>query len=200
MKRDSTNRLAVEHQAVAAYLDAMLQAQLDPVAIDNGASGAREHPSERPVWASQPFTAAMLDANGLKLAISKQLIGELLGWTEPTRPLAARSPWLLGSVEHGGVKLQVVDAFRLLVSDGHPACGGGRSAPRYQHILPLGDGRWGFACESGIDLVDLDPAQICWRSAATRRRWLAGTIAAHRCALLDVPALLALLDSGEWAS
>jgi len=42
-------------------------------------------------------------------------------------------------------------------------------------------------------VLRLTPDQVRWRTERTRRRWLAGTVIEHMCALIDPPAFAEML-------
>ena len=58
----------------------------------------------------------------------------------------------------------------------------------------IDEGRWALGCSRIGDVVDLEPADVKWRSSSGTRLWLAGTVTARLCALLDIDALIRQLD------
>jgi purine-binding chemotaxis protein CheW len=63
-------------------------------------------------------------------------------------------------------------------------------------VVFIADGTWGLACDELAQVVTLRPDEVRWRTSRTRRRWLAGTVIEHMCALLDPPVFADVLASG----
>ena len=61
--------------------------------------------------------------------------------------------------------------------------------------LSVAGQRWALACDGIGEQITPDPAQVNWRGAQGKRPWLAGTVRAPTCALLDIPELLRLLEA-----
>ena len=64
---------------------------------------------------------------------------------------------------------------------------------RAASLLVIDDGRWALACKQIGEVVALDRSEVKWRSTASKRPWLAGTVSERGCALLDVEQLVLLL-------
>ena len=58
------------------------------------------------------------------------------------------------------------------------------------------NGTWGLACDSVGEVIDLSMEQVKWRSSRSKRRWLAGTVLEHMCAIIDPPAFAEMLKTG----
>jgi purine-binding chemotaxis protein CheW len=148
-----------------------------------------------PDWAAGPFPCLLLKVRGLLLALPLVKLRQILPWTEPT-PIPGYQNWLLGMLqhEHGDLRnLKVIDTALLvmpeLVDKGEVA-----TVPP-QHIVTIGSGEWGLTCESVSEVITVDPVKIRWRTAQTRRPWLAGTAVEHLCAVLDAEQLARMLSS-----
>jgi purine-binding chemotaxis protein CheW len=89
--------------------------------------------------------------------------------------------------------LKVIDTALLVMPELVDKGGAAPIAP--QHIVTIGNGEWGLTCESVSEVITIDPAKIRWRTARTRRPWLAGTAVEHLCAVLDAEQLAAMLSS-----
>jgi purine-binding chemotaxis protein CheW len=61
-------------------------------------------------------------------------------------------------------------------------------------FVVLDEGRWALACDSVTDVTQIKRSAVKWRTVAGRRPWLAGTLMNPMCALLDVDALITLLE------
>jgi len=50
----------------------------------------------------------------------------------------------------------------------------------------ISDCDWGFAVDAVGGEIELEASKVRWRSAHTRREWLAGTVIDKMCAIVDV--------------
>lgn len=64
----------------------------------------------------------------------------------------------------------------------------------YDYIIQLQRTQWTLACKNVQTTVRIQPDQVKWRSAQGKRKWLAGTVVDHMCALLHVDSLVDLLE------
>ena len=67
---------------------------------------------------------------------------------------------------------------------------------KYRYLVMLGDSPWGLACDSLVRTERIDSADVRWRQGSSKRPWLAGMVRERMCALLDVDALLGMLEQG----
>jgi purine-binding chemotaxis protein CheW len=95
-------------------------------------------------------------------------------------------------------KINVVDTARWVM----PEKFGQQQAEThdYQYVIMLSNSAWGLACDKLINTMTLKQDEVKWREAAGKRPWLAGLIKQHMCALLDVDALIRLLEQGQNSS
>jgi purine-binding chemotaxis protein CheW len=94
--------------------------------------------------------------------------------------------------------VKVVDPALLVMPEGRipPEIGEeGRSNP--EHIILIGGKRWGLAADSVSETMTLNPDEVHWRSVRGKRKWLAGTVIEHMCALLDVEEFARILESSD---
>lgn len=184
-----------------------------PVEVRVEAPAAAAGETGIPSWGGAPFQSLLLRVQGLSLALPLVKLNRILPWTEPTH-LPGYVPWLLGVMRYLDRTVRVVDTAALVMPErlaGAAApergpktvAGHGRQAgesarpadPAGRHIVLIGDGRWGLTCDDVSSIITLDPAKVRWRSARTRRPWLAGTAVEHLCAVLDAERLAELLDA-----
>ena len=66
----------------------------------------------------------------------------------------------------------------------------------YQYLVVLEDSNWGLACESLVNTVKVDKSQVNWRSKPGKRPWLAGVVKQQMCGILNVEALIEMLNAG----
>jgi purine-binding chemotaxis protein CheW len=191
------NAIDVESPVAVAPAVATSQASVvTPVGTSAADAAALHAPvaADIPEWASAPFQSLLLKVQGLTLALPLVKLNRILPWTEPTH-LPGYLPWLLGVVRHLDRNVRVVDTAALVMPERAPARDAAAAADG-RHIVLIGDGRWGLVCDDVSTVLEIDPAQVRWRSSRTKRPWLAGTVVEHLCALLDAEQLAALLEQG----
>jgi purine-binding chemotaxis protein CheW len=91
---------------------------------------------------------------------------------------------------------KVVDTARFVLPVERAASLAYAPGDRCRHLVMIDEGRWALACSRIGDVVDLEPTDIKWRSASGTRLWLAGTVIARMCALLDIDQLTHELVTG----
>ncbi len=72
-----------------------------------------------------------------------------------------------------------------------------KNSLNYQYIIMLNDSQWGMMAEHLVDTVTLKQDEVKWLDSPNKRPWLAGLVKERMCALLDVNALIELLDEGS---
>lgn len=146
-------------------------------------------------WGSaQGVECLLFRVGGLKLAIPLSQLGGVhpaKGMT--VTPLFGQSDWSLGVWQSEDQKLTAVDSAKLIM----PERGVSLRDSGYAYLIQLDRTPWALACEGINDTVTLKNESIKWRSDASKRPWLAGTVISEMCALLDVPSLVALLESHQ---
>jgi len=148
---------------------------------------------EAPVQTEMPSQALLFSVAGLTLAVPLAELHGVLTWSATSiTPLPGHAPFFLGVRVHLGRNVKIVDV-------GHLISPGGRrmevTDPR--HIVLIGDGEWGLACENIGEVITLAANDIRWRSARTERPWLLGTVTKYLCALLDTRVFAAELAAGS---
>ncbi len=168
-----------------------------PVAESVHAAAAPPRAEDRPAWAEEPFQCMLFKAGGLNLAVALVELHGILEWSEHITPMPGHAPFYLGLVKHRGRSVPVVDTARLVLpADRRQELVHSAPGERLTRIILIGDAAWGLACDSVGEVLSLRPDQVRWRTQRTRRRWLAGTVVEHMCALLDARAFAHLLETG----
>jgi hypothetical protein len=148
---------------------------------------------------------------GLNFAIAQNQVRWVYPWPTKTPqvrwvyPWPTKAPietgeseWFLGETDLGEHKIKIVDIAMLVIPKSRQAILLSAFRPRLNHLLTVGTSDWGLACETVVGKVELASIDIQWRSDEGQRPWLAGTIASHKCALLDVGAIMHFLEHGCW--
>lgn len=145
-----------------------------------------------PAQVEMPFQALLFRVAGLTLAVPLAELHGVLTWSATSiTPLPGHAPFFLGVRAHLGRNVKIIDAGYLISPKGRRM---GVTDPR--HIVLIGGGEWGLACESIGEVIALAAKDIRWRSVHTERPWLLGTVTKHLCALLDTRAFAAELATG----
>ncbi|TWI53896.1 purine-binding chemotaxis protein CheW [Pseudomonas duriflava] len=147
----------------------------------------------RPDWAEKPFECLLFDVAGLTLAVPLICLGSIysLEGRELT-PLFGQPDWFLGILPAQTGNLKVLDAARWVMPERYRE----DFKDGLRFVISVEGFDWGIAVHQVSRSIRLDPAEVKWRTQRTQRPWLAGTVIDHMCALLDVSALAALIESG----
>ncbi|MDV6316940.1 chemotaxis protein CheW [Idiomarina sp. HP20-50] len=140
------------------------------------------------------FQALFFKVAGLTLAVPLKSLGGIHQLSKIS-PLMGKPKWFRGIMTERDNKLQVVDTARWVMPE--------KCTPEleesldYQYLITLNDSPWGLLCEELVTSEPLQPQSIQWRKETNSKRpWLAGVVRDRMCALLDVNALITLLDKG----
>jgi chemotaxis signal transduction protein len=136
---------------------------------------------------------------GLNLAIPLRKVTGAITWSPDIAPVAGSPDWLLGQRQYDDRAVQIIDTAMLIIPKARRDAMHSESRSRYQHIIVIGNGRWGLACEKRDGQIKLNTKEVNWRTEQGTRPWLAGTLTKDQCALLDADAMVKLLDSGQWS-
>jgi purine-binding chemotaxis protein CheW len=221
-KDERSTRLAEPDQAVFDYLDSLLkevekvadapaktaevveirpetQIQEQPkvvepvtevvaeAAIDTGT----EEVALIPEWAEEPFQCLLFSLRGVTLAVPLLSLDSIMRWEEEVAPLPGQPDWHMGVILHRDQQVVVVDTAQLLVPDKLGKAGEERE--KGSHILIIGGGTKGLACDSMAKPVTLTKDDVRWSGAGGSRPWVAGTIVEKLCILLNVECLLEMI-------
>ena len=172
-----------------------------------GASRSDSHDDSalRPLWAADRFSCQGFNVGGLKLAIPAEYIAGMQALelvpaaSNDPGPASAAAETVPGSGltmhylgqlrlhEDGspGALVDVLDTARLVMPERYDAS----MTEAYRYVLTLRDCDWCIAVDSIAGELSFDAGRVRWRSAHTRREWLAGTVVDKMCALVDIDAL-----------
>lgn len=151
----------------------------------------------RPEWADEPFQALLFKLSGLSMAIPLVELDGILEWPDTLTPLPNSSTWYLGLLDNRGKTLPVIELAQLVLPQKLRDKNLQQGGVSLNRIILIGDSTWGIACDSVSEVITLKPDEVRWRSSRTKRKWLAGTVIDHMCALLDAEGLVDLLGSGK---
>lgn len=185
----------VEMVSVSESQNEANTATATPDAVD--ASCAEPLAGGVPGWAEAPFQALLFKVSGLTLAVPLAELSGVQTWRDSTvTPMLGRIEWYLGLMSYRGRQVPVVDTAQLVLPPDRLANLLANSEERLGHVVFIQDGAWGLACDSVEDVISLDHDEVKWRSSRSKRRWLAGTVLEHMCAIIDPAAFAEMLRTG----
>lgn len=149
-----------------------------------------------PEWAGTRFQALLFEVAGLTLAVPLAKLKGVVANDQGLTEMPGHSALFLGVAPYQGVQSRVVDTARFVLPADRAAQLDEDSSDRAAHLVVIDEGRWSLACSSIGDVIELEAGQVKWRTAAGKRRWLAGTVIEQMCALLDIDELTRQLADG----
>ena len=123
-------------------------------------------------------------------------LGQIHAMPQST-PLPGQPKWMLGvgSVGQAATPMKVVNTARWVMPERYQD----QPEKRPQYVIGLHGTDWCLAVDEIKQPVTLRSKDIVWKREGSQRPWLAGTIKAHMCALLDVDTLVRQLSSDAQA-
>ncbi|MBY6031750.1 chemotaxis protein CheW [Marinobacter daepoensis] len=158
-----------------------------------GADKHEAEPPARPDWSGEPFECLIFTVAGLQLAVPLVLLGAVHRIEEEIRSLPGSPRWYMGIRPDRDHNLRVVDTAEWIMAGRVPE--GVRD--NYRFVIRLDNSEWGLACDEVAQSFTLKPEEVKWRTARSKRPWLAGTVVDHMCALIDVRTMAHLLARAE---
>jgi purine-binding chemotaxis protein CheW len=144
----------------------------------------------RPLWAQDRFECLLFTVSGLTLALP---LVELAGiYPLVITSLDAKDGRVssMGLLPIKNRRISVIDTASVVMSGRYDSAMRGR----FNYVVAIKGMDWGLAVDSidGAHIQEVDAVQ--WRSQLTRRRWLAGTVLDHKCAIVEANQLNAMLQ------
>lgn len=150
-------------------------------------------PLGRPEWSEKPFECLIFRVAGLQLAVPLILLGAIHRMEDEVKPIPGSPRWYMGIRPDKDMNLRVVDTAEWIMAGRVPQ--GARE--NYRFVIRLDSSEWGLACDDVAQSFTLKPDEVRWRTARSKRPWLAGTVIKHMCALIDVRTMADLLVRAE---
>jgi len=195
-----SKKLADHQQAVSSYLDDMLFEEPTPQSLilpdlntqltidtDTDTSSAFNENT----WRESPFQTLLFDIQGLQLAIPLHELNGILTWPEkPLTKMPGKASWHIGLYSQEHQHTQVINTGDIILPDNY-----NNTDSESGFIILIDDGRWGLACNKVNEVVTLSPDEIRWRQEPGNRPWLAGTVLEKMCSILNIEALVKILEA-----
>jgi purine-binding chemotaxis protein CheW len=196
----------VEHQAkvqtkakvAAPAPQAKVTAQID-VTTNNAVAMAAKRKAEpakaqEKLYRQGDFQALFFDVAGLTVAVPLTELGGIHNMGK-LNSLIGKPDWFMGVMVHREHKLSIVNTAKWVMPEKYDI--DLENSIEYQYIIMLDNSPWGLACEKLVNTVTLQQDDVKWKEHSGRRPWLAGLIKERMCALLDVSALIEMLEQGQ---
>lgn len=202
--------LVDQNLALDSYLDALLYEQLTlphsvhgydetapggVLAMTAGAAAREAMAQESSEGGGQAMEAVIFTVDGLRLALPVVKLARIVDFPAGITPATGTQPWQVGRCIIEQQVVEVIDPAEIVIPPSHRVRGSDDRRHDMRHLLLIDATSWALACQE-VETATLDMTDIHWRTAQTRRRWLAGTVMTHGCGLLDVDGLLGELTSG----
>jgi len=140
------------------------------------------------------FQAMFFEVAGLTIAVPLIELGGIHK-VDKTSSLMGKPDWFKGVMLYRDEKINVVDTALWVMPE---KCDQAlKDSLNYQYIIMLNDSSWGLMAEHLVDTVVLSQDEVKWLDSSEKRPWLAGLVKEKMCALLDVSALIELLNKGS---
>lgn len=158
--------------------------------LDSAAPESRD-----PDWLGEELQAMLFKVAGLTLAVPLVDLNGVVEWDdEAITTMPGHADFYLGLMTHLNRQIPVVDTARLVLpANKRVALAGEDPRQRVTRVVLINDSRYGLACDEVNEVITLKADAVRWRSQRTKRRWLAGTVIKHMCALVDATAFADLL-------
>jgi purine-binding chemotaxis protein CheW len=188
----------VSAQVIAPAVDAPPAAAAEPEAADTSAQAvlASElawHDNGRPAWAQSAFEVLLFKVSGLTLAVPLIALGQIQPLTDELTPLFGQAEWFMGLQPTHSGKIRVLNTAQFVMPERYDA----NFVKTAQYVVSISGLPWGLAVDAVEQPMTLQPEDVKWRSSRSKRPWLAGTVKAHMCALLDIPMMGQLLIDAD---
>lgn len=151
-----------------------------------------------PEWANEPFQVLLFEVAGLKLAVPLIELSAVIEWNDTVTEMPGSANFYMGILQHLDNRVAVIDTAKMVFPANKQAeLLDDNARERVKHIVLIDNYRWGLACDKIGEVITLQPEEIRWRSSKTNRKWLAGTVIDHMCALLNSEAFAEMLAKGQ---
>ena len=184
----------IEEPAPTPVEDAPAPPVAEETPVETAPSVTEPEPQD-PAWLGQDLQAMLFKVAGLTLAVPLVDLNGVVEWDEEAiTAMPGHADFYLGLMTHLNRQIPVVDTARLVLPENkRVALAGEDPRQRVTRVVLINDSRYGLACDEVNEVITLKADAVRWRSQRTQRRWLAGTVIEHMCALVDATAFAELL-------
>ncbi|MEN8177573.1 MAG: chemotaxis protein CheW [Pseudomonadota bacterium] len=146
-----------------------------------------------PGWAKAPFQVLMFEVCGVTLAVPLISLTGILKLSGSLCQLPGQPVWHIGVLTNRSQKIVAVDTARLIMPERIDPERAQQAIPG-SHLLLIGEGDFGLLIDKIKTTVKMDKGDVRWRHDPGQRSWLAGIIIGQLSVLLNVDALLVMIQ------
>jgi purine-binding chemotaxis protein CheW len=120
-------------------------------------------------------------------------LGQIQPLTDELTPLFGQADWFMGLQPTAAGKVRTVNTAKFVMPERYDES----FLKTAKYVVSINGVPWGLAVDSVNQPIRLEPEDVNWRSERSKRPWLAGTVKAHMCALLDIPRIGQMLVDAD---
>ena len=198
---ETTEELVVESPVVTEPVVETLSEPVDVVQTtevvepDLAVAESEVVASEIPDWGEEPFKTLFFNVGDTTLAAPLEKLSGILTECDDIKVIPGNTARYLGVIIHRGNTIRIVD-FEHLVAElsGEPMSQVPAEVEPPKRIVLIEGERIGIACRDVAEVEEVAPSEVRWRVGTSKRPWYRGIVVGKMCALLDIDALLSILD------
>jgi len=151
-----------------------------------------------PEWGSPSFKALFFNVGDMLLAAPLEKLSRILTECDEIKVMPGNTARYLGVLVHHGKTIRVID-FENLVAElsGEAVTPSARELAPFDRVILIEGESIGIACRAVAEVKEINASDVRWRVGTTKRLWYRGIVVGKMCALLDIDALLSLLNDDE---
>ncbi len=181
-------------ELVQKVVDKVELPKIDILPISTEKSRSQVYDVKEKSYRQGDFQAMFFDVAGLTIAVPLIELGGIYKVDKMTS-LVGKPDWFKGVMLYRDEKINAVDTALWVMPEKCDEIL--KNSLNYQYIIMLNESPWGLMAEHLVDTVVLSQDEVKWLDSSDKRPWLAGLVKDKMCALLDVNALIQLLDKGS---
>lgn len=147
----------------------------------------------RPKWAQESFECLLFKISGLTMAVPLVELGSIYPINDELTPIFGQAKWFIGLMSVAGSNIRTVNTAKIVMPERYDE----KFLQDIRYIISIDGYDWGLAVDCVDKAVTLEPEAVRWRTARSKRPWLAGTVVEYMCALLDVQAMAQMLNQSD---
>ncbi|WP_084611210.1 chemotaxis protein CheW [Zooshikella ganghwensis] len=149
------------------------------------------------VQENQILDCLLFSVGGLRLAVPLTELGTVLSVRDyPLTTLVGKPSWFLGIIHYQQQTFNVIDTAQCIMPERYKA----DAQKAFHYLLVIENSSWVLAVDNVHESILLSEHEIRWRKQKGKRPWLAGTVIAKMCALLNIKALALQLNSQVYSN
>ncbi len=147
----------------------------------------------------EPFQVLLFKVAGLSLAVRLIELNGVVEWDETKiTEMPGHSNFYLGLLQYLGKSIPIIDTAKLVFpADKLVSLSADKPYERVKRIVLIDDSKWGLACDEIDEVIELVSEAVKWRKDRAKRKWMAGTVIEHMCALIDAVGFAEMLTDGS---